>query len=732
VTKQDRRKASRVRHRIKIDLGARQAGIITNLSEFGLFIQTSHLLPPGSPIVMEVAIDKPIPLRGTVVWSRTGASLPGIEAYGGIGIVFFSPPQEWLDFVSKTRKTLEHTRRGIEERFEVCHPVRFESQEAFLTNYTENLSRGGMYLATKEDLKPGTTIRAVIEIPGMADPLEVVGRVAYRLNEKEAEERGRTPGAGVQFVEISPQAKVQLDHYLRRLKIHSAQPERRQTQKISPSGSFSDFLVPELLLGFLSDQSTGVLKLSHRGITKTVYLHKGRPVFVQSPLRTETLGHFLIRYEKLKSEDLEESLLEVATTDMQLGEVLLKRGLIDGATLAQALVMHQEEKLTNTFPWFDGTYEFSKKDPWPANVSLFPLRTYQMIFEGIERWYDASVVVAWMGLSEDSYVERLISPPLEATIPPRIARLCQIANRKMTVKELSNHLRVSAISLFPTVFSLILAGWVKISSDAPSLHEQKEKLSPEKKLGLSDGAPTETIVSKLKNQVDQDYKELCFLNFYELLKVGTENASGEMLDQAFVRRMARYSSVPIEDIKSNETQEKLQQILSWIRLAYDTLRDPHLRQIYARRGEKRAKRERDASKMEAERLLLSGLRDLGTKNVKEAITKIRKAVEMNANDKTLKGYLGAALFQQDEKKNFKAAMELLNEAIEYGRTDSQLWYFRGEMHTFNGNWLRAERDYSHALRLHPRFSKALNAFEKVRERRIGDERKVAKASKKER
>ena len=76
-------------------------------------------------------------------------------------------------------------------------------------------------------------------------------------------------------------------------------PERRQVGLPPPKGSLNDYLVPELILGLKSEKATGTLILEREGTTKIVYIRKGDPIFIDSNLRTETFGHFLVRQGKL-------------------------------------------------------------------------------------------------------------------------------------------------------------------------------------------------------------------------------------------------------------------------------------------------------------------------------------------------------------------------------------------------------------------------------------------------
>ncbi len=721
----ERRKAKRIKHRMvaRYNVDGRKAmGVVTNISEVGIFVQTTQLIKPGNSVSFEIGSTPPLVLEGKVMWSKTTTRMPGFESAGGMGISVSKASEDWQKLISRLSENLAGDARGIQERYEVRHVVKFQSTAEFLTDYTENLSHGGMYLATDQDLEPGATIRATIEIPGITESIEVIGRVAYRLNAKQVEEQGRQPGVGVQFLELSPEAKNQLDHYLKRLEIHRHSRTRRQERAVPSSGSLNDFLVPELLWGLLASEATGSLRLEHRGITKIIYFNKGQPIFVDSSIRSETLGAFLIRDGKLKTADLEASVQELANTDMRLGEILLKKGLVDGATLTNALVAHQEEKLIHTFPWFDGTFVFSTLSEWPTHISLFPLRPYQIVFEGIERWYSPSLLASWVGLSEDSVLHRLEKPFRDTSIPPRVFRLLQLTSKPRPLRELAETIKLPVTALFSTVFALILGGWVALDTPSSSTATATKHKEPVEK------KPPMTVdqLERLKQRIASDFERLRNLDFYELLRV-TTGVSDTELTQAFVKCSSQYSGVDFEQVKDPETRDKLSQIISWIRLAYDTLRDSNLRKVYARRGAKRSTGERRIEKLEAERFLLSGIRELESKNLGQAELLFSEGMRKFPTDSSLKGYLGWVLFQQDPKKNLKRSSELLDEALSKDQSDPQLLFVRGEIHTYLGNWAGAERYFNHAVRLHPLFTKAAAALEQVKGKRIAQERMARKA-----
>jgi len=183
--------------------GKQSIGFVRNFSEIGLFLQTRNLLRLGSTVKIEIGSGETISVEGKVVWRREEAPELDAASPTGMGITLMATSPKYLAFVDKMRKQAIASGRPVEDRFDVYHRVQFETGGAFLTEYTENLSRGGMYLATQEPMAPNSTIRAQLESRGWRSRFKLAGRVAYRLSPEAAEKMGRTSGVGIQFIELS-------------------------------------------------------------------------------------------------------------------------------------------------------------------------------------------------------------------------------------------------------------------------------------------------------------------------------------------------------------------------------------------------------------------------------------------------------------------------------------------------------------------------------------------------
>jgi type IV pilus assembly protein PilZ len=103
----------------------------------------------------------------------------------------------------------ESTRR--EKRCPVSLKVQYHTAKEFKTDYTRNVSRGGMFLATTSPIKVGTGMYLEMFLPDLNEPIRlsvvVVHSQLYADDKKE-------PGIGVEFIDIDPLDRSKLINYL--------------------------------------------------------------------------------------------------------------------------------------------------------------------------------------------------------------------------------------------------------------------------------------------------------------------------------------------------------------------------------------------------------------------------------------------------------------------------------------------------------------------------------------
>ena len=104
----------------------------------------------------------------------------------------------------------------VHERHATVLAVRFVSAADFVIEYAENLSAGGLFVRQAHGLEPLSEVTVQIELAGF-DTFKVKAKVAHIMDEAMAARLGRSPGAGLQLIDVPPSFTKALSGYLARL-----------------------------------------------------------------------------------------------------------------------------------------------------------------------------------------------------------------------------------------------------------------------------------------------------------------------------------------------------------------------------------------------------------------------------------------------------------------------------------------------------------------------------------
>jgi uncharacterized protein (TIGR02266 family) len=103
--------------------------------------------------------------------------------------------------------------RRILPRFHVELEITFESEHNFFMGFTENLSEGGLFVATHLVKPIGSVIDLKFKLPGREQPIEAKGEV--RWVRPYQEHNDVPPGMGIRFVDINSAQEAEVKAFLR-------------------------------------------------------------------------------------------------------------------------------------------------------------------------------------------------------------------------------------------------------------------------------------------------------------------------------------------------------------------------------------------------------------------------------------------------------------------------------------------------------------------------------------
>jgi uncharacterized protein (TIGR02266 family) len=217
----EKRVAKRILSRVKALFGAKapeHLGFALNLSSSGLFLSSTRLLPPRTELTvrLEPLNVAPIEVRGHVRWGLQVPPNLVTVVKPDMGIQLQDPPREYVDFFSSLLKKAKPLRASprVDARLE----VRFYHRNHFLKVYTENISRGGLFIATDEAVERGSEVVIDLVIPDLGEVWHVTGRVAYHLDTETARHLESQPGIGIEITEADPRVREAFQAYVERIR----------------------------------------------------------------------------------------------------------------------------------------------------------------------------------------------------------------------------------------------------------------------------------------------------------------------------------------------------------------------------------------------------------------------------------------------------------------------------------------------------------------------------------
>jgi len=101
-----------------------------------------------------------------------------------------------------------------EERVLKTLSLKFKDREAFIKAYSENISSGGLFIRTENPRKQGDAFFLKLQLPGIAEPMEVKCEVAWTRKQVE-DSANRPSGMGIKFTEISDRDRSNIKEYLK-------------------------------------------------------------------------------------------------------------------------------------------------------------------------------------------------------------------------------------------------------------------------------------------------------------------------------------------------------------------------------------------------------------------------------------------------------------------------------------------------------------------------------------
>jgi uncharacterized protein (TIGR02266 family) len=113
-------------------------------------------------------------------------------------------------------KMAEETHKAVRvaERFDLEVKVDLESDHNFYTGLTQNISAGGLFIATHQLRRIGDRIKITFTLPGSTTPVDVETEVRWIRENSSLHRVDGSTGMGVRFINLSPEASQAISTFL--------------------------------------------------------------------------------------------------------------------------------------------------------------------------------------------------------------------------------------------------------------------------------------------------------------------------------------------------------------------------------------------------------------------------------------------------------------------------------------------------------------------------------------
>lgn len=90
--------------------------------------------------------------------------------------------------------------------------IDYSDLETFCQDYIRNISKGGVFIETKNPLALGTELKLKFRLPGSSRPIQTAGVVMWIIDPTKEESAGNSPGMGVRFGNLCTEDMDMIDN----------------------------------------------------------------------------------------------------------------------------------------------------------------------------------------------------------------------------------------------------------------------------------------------------------------------------------------------------------------------------------------------------------------------------------------------------------------------------------------------------------------------------------------
>lgn len=134
-----------------------------------------------------------------------------------------------------------------------------------------------------------------------------------------------------------------------------------------------------------AQRATGTLRVARGRVKKVIYLIRGEPIFIDSNVRGESLGSYMLAHRVLDEARMAQALRHTREKKCNLGEALVQLGWVDSAQVDAGISAQVRVRLVDALRWADGTFSFAPGGDFADRVPRHPLELVPLVLSALSR-----------------------------------------------------------------------------------------------------------------------------------------------------------------------------------------------------------------------------------------------------------------------------------------------------------------------------------------------------------
>jgi len=350
-------------------------------------------------------------------------------------------------------------------------------------------------------------------------------------------------------------------------------------------GFFSKTPFAHILVYLRDRRLSGTLEVRSPADAVSIYFQDGMPAKARSSIKGKGLGRILRDLGLITDEDLRAAQQEMTRTGALQGDVLLRRGAIDGSGLVRGLSEQLLLKLVDVFAMTDGRYEFHEA----ANLlleygaeELFPLDPLPVLMAGLRAHHSRMKLDPVLGTVKGKWISVPDVEPLRRMRLEKAERdLCrELLGGPVRFDDLLDSGRHPRGTVRPVVYALLITRLLGLAEDRPA-----EVAGEVPRSGLESLAPPppaavrDPEVLAWRERIQSKAAAVSSQNYFEML--GLEpGADAASVQEAFGRLAREFHPDRAARPGLGDLAEALGYIFSNLSEARATLTSPEMRREY--------------------------------------------------------------------------------------------------------------------------------------------------------